>query len=123
MRRLGGREALHLEFIELVHADNPFHIFPICSRLSAETRRISEVSDWHIAFFENFIGMHGTEHMFGRALEPEILSFDLVALLTRLETIHSIIWRCLDHVGWQNRSEWLVGNLESIFRDNIVKYF
>jgi hypothetical protein len=63
--------------------------------------------------------MHRTEDVLSTSLKPEILPFDLVALFTRFEAIHRIIWSRLDHVWWEDRSEWLIGHFETVFSDDV----
>ena len=78
--RFGSSERLHLEFVELMHAENSFHVFSVSTGFFAEASGVTEITDRHVCFGENFVGMHRAEDMLGRSLKPKLIAFDFVAI-------------------------------------------
>src|ERR1044072_8445470 len=53
--RLWRREALHFELVELVQAEDTFHVLAVATGFAAEARAVAEITDWEHIFGQNLV--------------------------------------------------------------------
>ena len=107
---LSGGEAFHFEFVKLVDAEDALHVFAVGAGFAAERGGVAEEAEGKIFFVEDFATVHGAEDVFGGALEPEFVTFDLVALVAGFEAVHGVEEVGFDHVGREDRDEGARGD-------------
>src|SRR3989338_9097241 len=105
----GHREAFHLHFVKLVHAQYAARILAARARLAAETCGVSNISQRQPLFRNYLIHMERAERVLRAADQVQIVACALITLLFWLQAGHAFEYLRPDHDRRQDRIEGLGG--------------
>ncbi|MNS79825.1 hypothetical protein D3C72_1134870 [compost metagenome] len=95
-----------------MHTKNTFHVLAVSARLATEATCISDITQRQLRFVKDLISVHTSKYMFCASLQPQIVTLELVAIVTWLKTIHCVVKFSTNHKWWQNWDERLYGHVE-----------
>gem|GEM_PF-2615050 len=85
---LRSRKSFHLHFIKLMHSDNTFYIFSICSSFSSKCCRISYHTNRQFFFFKHTVHIHRSHSMFCTSYQNLFIFMKTISFIHRMQSSH-----------------------------------